>query len=175
MSAQDLEEKRAREFLAAEYERDGKTGSADHIRTQPLLPNKARAVRAIAAALRQQATPVDMEQSRCSVLAFMQKASNAMNLHANPASEFERECYEAAAADFDEARRLLALIDNAGKAECAEVSGCIASVPDKCDRIIWRGQYHHLPPHRPPPVVDDGNGVRACPVLIAARAQGVKS
>lgn len=53
MSAQDLEQQ-ARELLAAEYERDGNMGSAEHIRTQPLLPNKARAVRAIAAALRQQ-------------------------------------------------------------------------------------------------------------------------
>ena len=52
------EEQRALEFLAAEYERDGKAGAADHIRTQPLLPNKARAVRAIAAALRQQPAPV---------------------------------------------------------------------------------------------------------------------
>ena len=57
MNAQDLEQ-RARKLLAAEYERDGKNGSADHIRTQPLLPNKARAVRAIAAALRQQPAPV---------------------------------------------------------------------------------------------------------------------
>lgn len=54
MNTQDLEEKRAREFLAAEYERDGKAGAAEHIRTQPLQPNKARAIRAIAAALRQQ-------------------------------------------------------------------------------------------------------------------------
>lgn len=61
MSAQDLEQ-RARELLAAEYERDGKAGSAEHIRTQPLLPNKARAVRAIVAALRQQPAPVDLEQ-----------------------------------------------------------------------------------------------------------------
>jgi hypothetical protein len=26
-----------------------------------------------------------------------------------------------------------------------EVSGYIATVPDNCDRIIWRGHYHHLP------------------------------
>jgi hypothetical protein len=26
-----------------------------------------------------------------------------------------------------------------------EVSGYIATVPDNCDRIIWRGRYHHLP------------------------------
>lgn len=50
-------EQQARELLAAEYERDGKPGSAEHIRTQTLLPNKARAVRAIAAALRQQPAP----------------------------------------------------------------------------------------------------------------------
>lgn len=55
--ASEDEEQHAREFLAAEYEKDGKTGSAEHIRTQPLLPNKARAVRAIAAALRQQPAP----------------------------------------------------------------------------------------------------------------------
>ena len=53
MSAQDLEQ-RARELLAAEYERDGKAGSADHIRTHPLLPNKARAIRAIVTALSHQ-------------------------------------------------------------------------------------------------------------------------
>lgn len=57
MNEQELEQ-RAREFFAAEYERDGKTGAAEHIRTQPLLPNKNRAVRAIAAALRQQPAPV---------------------------------------------------------------------------------------------------------------------
>jgi len=53
VSAQDLEQ-RARELLAAEYERDGKAGSADHIRTHPLLPNKARAIRAIVTALSHQ-------------------------------------------------------------------------------------------------------------------------
>lgn len=37
----------------------------------------------------------------------------------------------------------------------ASVSDYIATVPDNCDRIIWRGQYHHLPPHQPTPVVDD--------------------
>ena len=43
-----------------------------------------------------------------------------------------------------EAKRLLALIDNAGKVECSEVSGYVATVPDKCDRIIWRGKYYRL-------------------------------
>lgn len=72
MNTQDLEQ-RALEFLAAEYERDGKAGSAHHIRTQPLQPNKARAVRAIAAALRQQSLyaaplskPVDRRAARLS-------------------------------------------------------------------------------------------------------------
>lgn len=63
MSAQDLEQQ-ARELLAAEYERDGKAGSAEHIRTRPLLPNKARAVRAIVAALRQQPVVDDARMSR---------------------------------------------------------------------------------------------------------------
>ena len=63
MNAHDLEQQ-ARELLAAEYERDGKTGAADHIRTQPLLPNKARAVRAIAAALRQQSVVDDARMAR---------------------------------------------------------------------------------------------------------------
>ena len=63
MSGQDLEQ-RARELLAAEYERDGNAGSAHHIRTQPLLPNKARAVRAIVAALRQQPVADDARMAR---------------------------------------------------------------------------------------------------------------
>lgn len=63
MSAQDLEHL-ARELLAAEYERDGNAGSAAHIRTQPLLPNKARAVRAIVAALRQQSVVDDARMAR---------------------------------------------------------------------------------------------------------------
>lgn len=101
MSAQDLEEKRAREFLAAEYERDGKTGSADHIRTQPLLPNKDRAVRAIVAALRQQPAPVDLEQFREAVECLCNGAGSMSS------AEWARRDAER--------KRLLALIDNAGK------------------------------------------------------------
>lgn len=63
MNAQDLEQQ-ARELLAAEYERDGKAGSAEHILTRPLLPNKARAVRAIVAALRQQPVVDDARMAR---------------------------------------------------------------------------------------------------------------
>ena len=70
----DNVEQRALEFLAAEYERDGKAGSAEHIRTQPLLPNKARAVRAIAAALRHQPAPVDLEQFREAVACWYDAA-----------------------------------------------------------------------------------------------------
>lgn len=79
MSAQDLEQ-RARGFLAAEYERDGKAGSANHIRTQPLLPNKARALRAIVAALRQQPAPVvddamrDLIEQRDTLLNALKRA-----------------------------------------------------------------------------------------------------
>ena len=92
----DNVEQRALEFLAAEYERDGKAGSAEHIRTQPLLPNKARAVRAIAAALRHQPAPVDLEQFR--------EAVGLMLI-------FGRDDEHA------RAKRLLALIDSAGKVE----------------------------------------------------------
>lgn len=48
MSAQDLEQK-ARDLLAAEYERDGKAGAAEHIRTQPEVDD-ARMARALEAA-----------------------------------------------------------------------------------------------------------------------------
>lgn len=105
MSAQDLEQ-RARELLAAEYERDGKAGAADHIRTQPLLPNKARAVRAIVAALRQQPAPVDLKQFRLPVQEWKDKVLLPRWYH-----DDQRH---------DEADRLLSIIDNAGKVECAE-------------------------------------------------------
>ena len=53
-SGQDQLDQRAREFLARQYDLDGKHGSAEHIRTAAvLMPNKARAVRAIAEALGQ--------------------------------------------------------------------------------------------------------------------------
>ena len=31
--------------------------------------------------------------------------------------------------------------------ETVRVEGYIANVPDKCDRVVWRGRYHHLPIH----------------------------
>lgn len=151
MSGQDLGQ-RARELPAAEYERDGKTGSAEHIRTQPLLPNKARAIRAIVAALRQQYAPVDLEQFRGAVLAFMQKGSNGMALHANPASEFERECYEVAAADFDEAHRLLSIIDNVGVVGCPHDAWEETGGARRCADCH---KYLGGVPHQPAPVVDD--------------------
>lgn len=128
MSAQDLEQ-RARVLLAAEYERDGKAGSADHIRTQPLLPNKARAVRAIVAALRQQPVVDDASMSR---------ALEWVRALAEVAPYVEREhlpAIEEAVAAYD---------------------------PTNCGARTVR-------------VVDDGDGVRACSVLTAARAQGVQS
>jgi hypothetical protein len=27
----------------------------------------------------------------------------------------------------------------------AQLPGYVATVPDECDRIIWRGNYYHLP------------------------------
>lgn len=101
MNVQDPE-RMARELLAAEYERDEKTGSAEHIRTQPLLPNKARAVRAIVAALRQQPAPVDLEQFR--------EAVECWHDAALPANDVEAERKA-------KAKRLLSIIDNAGKVE----------------------------------------------------------
>lgn len=103
MNAQDLNQ-RALEFLAVEYERDGKAGSAHHIRTQPLLPNKARAVRAVAAALRQQSAPVDLAQFREAVECWRDAALPANDVEA------ERKA---------EANRLLSIIDNAGKVASA--------------------------------------------------------
>lgn len=84
-SQSDNTEQLALEFLAAEYERDGKAGSAEHIRTQPLLPNKARAVRAIAAALRQQPAPVVDE-------AMVERALNAKVRNWPVRQLFDSEC-----------------------------------------------------------------------------------
>jgi len=95
---------------------------------------------------KEQPAPVDLKQFREAVECWHDAALPANSVDA------ERKA---------EAKRLLALIDNAGKVECSEVSGCIATVPDKCDRIIWRGKYYHLPPRQPAPVVDDTRMARA--------------
>lgn len=50
----------------------------------------------------------------------------------------------------------------------AQVEGYIATVPDNCDRIIWRGHYHHLPLTTPPPAVDV-----ASMLAIADRVEGL--
>lgn len=110
----------------------------------------------------QKSAPVDLEQFREAVLAFMQKASNGMNLHANPASEFERECYEVAAADFDEAQRLLSIIDNAGKVDIkgyplwAAIHAAHAKAGIPCNvglAQVIEALDTFL--HQPAPVVDD--------------------
>lgn len=52
-------EQRARELLAAEYERDGRPSDADFMRVGlPVCDADIRALRAIVAALRQQPAPV---------------------------------------------------------------------------------------------------------------------
>lgn len=97
-------------------------------------------LRPAVAALRQQPASGDLEQFREAVECWRDAAL--------PANDVE-------AVRKAEANRLLSIIDNVGVVECSKVSGYIATVPDKCDRIIWRGQYHHLSLHQPAPVVDD--------------------
>lgn len=100
----------------------------------------------------EQPAPVDLEQFREAVDFMLMRGTREQCIRAG--------------------NMLQAIIDNAGKVECAEVSDYIASVPDKCDRIIWRGQYHHLPPHQPAPVVDDARMARALEwVRTAARGK----
>lgn len=136
----DIEHK-ARELLAAEYERDGKAGAADHIRTQPLLPNKARAVRAIAAALRQQPAPVDLEQFREAVECWRDAALPANSVDAERVAE---------------ADRLLSIIDSAGSAvrpfNATKPAECAKECPPQqvCDYCQIASNAH-----QPAPVVDD--------------------
>lgn len=121
MSAQDLEQ-RARELLAAEYERDGKAGAADHIRTQPLLPNKARAIRAIAAALCQQPAPVDLSLlNQAYAQGWIAAAEWCAEQHL--ISDIGSQAYAE-----EQDRRLLFIIDNSGKAH-----------------VLARGWFHRLP------------------------------
>lgn len=236
MNAQDLGQQ-ARELLAVEHERDGKAGSAEHIRTQPLQPNKARAVRAIVAALttvdwrasqinqtfvvngtpdrmtrqqmlraagaiRQRLAPVDLEQFRFPVEAWKSRL--------DPNDDDESEAY-------DEADRLLSIIDNAHQPapvvdewcrdyHCAGDCGMrghgwqhspvvddtrmaralewVRALAKPCsaeEREMLNSIEEAIAAYNPNcggrtvRVVDDGNGVRACSVLTAARAQGVQS
>lgn len=149
----DLEQQ-ARELFAVEYERGGKIGAAEHIRTQPLLPNKARAVRAIAAALRQQPAPVDLKQFREAVVCWYDAALPANDV------EVERKV---------EAKRLLSIIDSAGKVECAEPVAWItpesirhlAKMNGPANVVVWNcasGNARvplYAVPQQPAPVVDD--------------------
>ena len=107
MNAQDLEQ-RALEFLAAEYERDGRPSDADFTRGGlPVCDADIRALRAIVAALRQQPAPVDLEQFREAVECLCNGAGSISS------AEWARRDAER--------KRLLALIDNAGKVETAGV------------------------------------------------------
>jgi len=55
----------------------------------------------------------------------------------------ERAAYECAEA----VREAIAALESAG---AGETSGYITEVPDKSDRIIWRGHYYQLPPAASP-------------------------
>lgn len=152
-SQSDNAEQRALEFLAAEYERDGKTGSAEHIRTQPLLPNKARAVRAIVAAIRQQQAPTDLEQFREAVECWRDAALPANDVEAKRKAE---------------SKHLLSIIDSAGKVEVL-ARGWFHRLPDgdydihdeasgagkDCDGCIPCLIVAQDATHQPAPVVDD--------------------
>lgn len=56
---------------------------------------------------------VELEQFRPAVDVWINRAAEGMRSHMHPASEQERESYEAAASDFEQGTRLLALIDGA--------------------------------------------------------------
>lgn len=51
----------------------------------------------------------------------------------------------------------------------------VQNVPDKCDRIVWRNNYYHLPlkaaPHAPAPV-PQGNLLKAFIAFVAAASTG---
>lgn len=118
MSAQDLEQ-RARELLAAEYEAAGESWAIWGILNSPheqLINSLRLALRAIVAALRQQPAPVDLEQFRLPV--------EAWKSHLDPNDDDESEAY-------DEADRLLSIIDNAGKVASAEPVATVCLVGER--------------------------------------------
>ncbi|QDP64120.1 MAG: hypothetical protein Unbinned2301contig1004_46 [Prokaryotic dsDNA virus sp.] len=42
-----------------------------------------------------------------------------------------------------------------------DVAGYVHTVPDHCDRIVWRGIYHHLPLSTPAPSTSTEEALRA--------------
>lgn len=126
MNAQDLEQ-RALEFLAAEYERDGRPSDADFTRGGlPVCDADIRALRAIAAALRQQPAPVDLEQFR-EIAEGLRLADQFFDGDDNHWQWDDGEAFPASKvrAAYN---RLLSIIDSAGKVE-----------------VLARGWFHRLP------------------------------
>lgn len=170
MNTQWLEQ-RARELLAAEYERERCPNSAAAVRNNDAVEvDTDFAIRVIVAALRQQPVAVDLEQFR-EIAEGLRLADQFFDGDDSHWQWDDGEFFPASKVRAAH-KRLLALIDNAGKVECAEVSGYIATVPYKCDRIIWRGQYHHLPLRQPAPVVDDARMARALEWVRGEREPG---
>lgn len=106
MSAQDLEQ-RARELLGQPYHEEisGLVKGAPLFEGQEEWVPFDEALRAIVTALCQQPAPVDLEQFRF--------PGEAWKSHLDPNDDDESEAY-------DEADRLLSIIDNAGEVERAE-------------------------------------------------------
>ncbi len=165
MNAQDLEQ-RARELLAAGWKRAGQHMTAAMVMNGHSGESTRVAIGAISDALRQQPAPVDLGQFREAICSWREDSLRKSETYVTYTSR------TVMAKRVTEADRLLSIIDNAGKVECAEVSGYIATVPDKCDRIIWRGQYHHLPLHQPAPVVDDALADTQRAIIEAAERRG---
>lgn len=191
MSAQDLEQ-RARELLAAEYEAAGESWAIWGILNSPhehLINSLRLAIRAIVAALRHQPAPVDLEQFRAVICSWREYALTKSNTYVTYTGRTVMK------KRVDEADRLLSIIDNAGKV--AHQPAPVVDDARMARALEWvrtnaAFEFPHIREHLPAieeaiaaydpacgartvRVVGDGNGVRACSVLTAARAKGVQS
>lgn len=153
MSAQDLEQ-RARELLAAEYERDGRPSDADFVNLGlPVCDADIRALRAIVAALRQQPAPVDLEQFREAVEQWKMLAQVGETVEAMPVAF--RKKPEEYTARIAEADRLLSIIDSA-PVEFRNYGNSEAEfIADHADSCTACGGSGHKADQQPAPVVDD--------------------
>lgn len=173
MSAQDLEQ-RARELLAAEYEAAGESWAIWAILKPPhekLTKSLQLAIRAIVAALRQQPAPTirdrELDRKHFTDASFNEWLDTGISDAGHTVWDAIGDT-QAAWAGWDArpfAGDAVMLPECCGREECGGECG-----------NDWLGlRMYRKPTEKPAPVVDDGNGVRACPVLIAARVQGVES
>lgn len=183
----DIEHK-ARELLAAEYERIGWISDAINLRSKHEdTAQDELAINAIVAALRQQPAPVDLEQFREAVECWRTSTCD------RAATVINERAYYPLVGKIAVADRLLSIIDNAGKvAPACEVRLWdsqwvnIVNAPevlDASDReeavnaavrmteraIAQNVASSNLPPapHQPDPVVDDAMVVERMAVWIA--------